>query len=168
MLKHMEENEALRSPMSDKEKVDCLCQLYKIQFERFKHTRDIWFKIMLTLWTFMVVAGYYVKKEIHLCSFCDYYIFIVTYLVTGVFIWLIYYQSYRKKLKMSQVIDKGIGIQYRKKLNEIIGITLTAPTNAKNKDLDDPYPEENDNWHFAELWITIFIYACVFFYILLL
>ena len=163
----MTDNKTLPSKLDDKYQAEILCQLYKAQLDRFKHTRDIWFKIMLTLWTFIIIAGYYINKEIHLHSLFDYYKFICIYIIVGGAIWFIYYNSYRKNLEDSQVIDKDIGIQYRKKLNELLGITLEDEKDPKTKNLDNPYPKENRKWENAELLITLFLYLIAGIYIII-
>jgi hypothetical protein len=163
----MQENDIPKAEMTDKEKADCFCQLYRDQQDRFKHTRDIWFKIMLILWTFIVVAGYSIKKEINLCSFKDYAVFIGIYIIIGVCIWFIYYACYRKLLYDSLITDKWIGIQYRNEINKLTRITL-SDQNGKEDILNKPYWEEGDRWKIPEALITFFLYTCVFFYLLFL
>ena len=54
----------LRKDMTEKEKADCLIALHKEQSSRFLQTRDIEFKINLALWSFIILAGYYILNNV--------------------------------------------------------------------------------------------------------
>jgi hypothetical protein len=172
----MKKNELPISKMTDKEKADCLCQLHRDQLDRFKHTINMGFKINLTLWTFIVVAGYSIRKEIDLDSFTDYYLFILLYFAIGFLLGFLYYLGWWKFNYNSQIIDKAIGIQYRNEINKLTGIIL-KDEKGNDKEINNPFinlPIDNpfhdgkkNTWIKSEAGITFFLYVCVFIYLLL-
>ena len=162
--------------MTDKEKADCYCQLHRDHLEKFKHTRDMGFKINLTLWTLIVVAGYSVKTELILESFVGYYVFILAYLGIGLFLGYLYYLGWWKFNYNSQITDNAICIQYRNEINKLTGIILKDDKGDDkeinnpftNPPVDNPFRDRKKNkWIKSEAGITLFLYVCVFIYLLM-
>jgi len=129
----MADNKTKTMELTDKDKLECFCQLHKDQLDRFKHTRDMGFKVNLTLWTFIVVAGYSIKKEVDLDSFVGYYLFTLIYLGIGCILGYLYYFGWWKYIFNSQITDKAIGIQYRNEINKLTGIILTNSEGEKDE-----------------------------------
>jgi hypothetical protein len=150
--------ETSNSKLSDKEKADCLFNLYRSHLDRWKHTRDIWFKICLTLWTLIVIAGYSFRKDVNLYSPKDYVAFIVIFFLILILLYLVYYQSYRKKLFKSQKTDMWISFKYRSKLNEMLDVKLIDESGKTPIDYDNP--NFRDTWKLPEFFITLFLYIC--------
>ena len=145
-----------RNAMTDKEKADCLIELHKEQLGKFKQTREIEFKINLTLWSFIILGSYYINNEIHLttiyehCSFCiGYLIIAVVIILSHLFLWV-------KPIKKSNDTDDYYVNGYRSEVEKLTGIQI-----SKYK----KYSKKSQNWIFFEVGITVLLLILGFIYI---
>lgn len=144
--------------MEDKEKADCLIELHKEQLGKFKQSRSLEFKINLTFWSSIVLAGYYIKKELVLKPGHDYCLFWIVYLSTSCLLLLVHYFFWMRPMQKSQKTDDYYINQYRKAVEKLTAIEI--PRDPKN--IDSP-----QNWAFFEVCITAFLLIVVAIYIVI-
>lgn len=141
--------------MTNKEKADCLIELHRERLGKYKQTRDIEFRVNIALWTLIIVSGYYINKEIVLCSRNDYFIFIILYLLISILLAFGHFKFWMKPIQKSEDVDNFYINQYREKIEELADIQI-----EKHK----PY---NKYWICYEVGITAFLLCIIFIYILL-
>jgi len=151
----MNDEEILKSEMSNKEKADCLIELHKGQLEHYKDTRAIEFKINLTFWSFIILGGYYIKKEIefnpwtnssHLCWYI-----IISIIVTTTHLFLC-----MKPIQRSEDKDDYFINQYRSEVERLAQIKI-KPFNKHKK--------YKQHWVFFVTGITAFLLIVVGIYL---
>ena len=57
--------------MTGKEKTDSLIELEKIRIDKYNHTRDLEFKVNISLWTLIVLIGYYYRSTFRIETTAD-------------------------------------------------------------------------------------------------
>jgi|GEM_PF-2110473 len=82
----------------DIEKNKILVELCKIQLDRYKHTRDIRFKISLSIWTLIIATGaFFYTNSVEINTWC---LIIISFIV------LLFYWLWMSVMQSSMEIDK--------------------------------------------------------------
>ena len=139
--------------MEDKEKVDSLIELCKIQMDHFEKTRNIEFRVNIALWTLIVLAGKFGYGKIHLndsCSKLFYFGF--------VFIVIIFHYIWMKMIQWSQDKDHELTREYKLAILKIFKL----PDTDKEKELFSELLKNLQqkirrpfSWIFCEVVITL-------------
>ena len=107
-------------------------ELYKIQHDRFKHTKDLQWKVNLSLWTLLAFAIYYSDKIANRLSVIEIFLIVIFFFTAQVI--------FSFKTQASMEADKKIMLSIVDQLNEPSGeniiisiIELTQVAKGKHK-----------------------------------
>lgn len=132
--------------MSDKDKADCLIELHREQLGHFKQTREIEWKVNLTLWSLIILGSYNLQKahsvflsSINLCSFVS------IYFIVSVIIIIAHFKFWLEPILMSEKTDNDYILKYRKAVENLTKVEILP-----YKEFD----EKKQKWAYFELGIT--------------
>ena len=141
--------------MTDKEKADCLIELHKGQLEHYKDTRTIEFKVNLTFWSFIILAGYYVKKEIVFNPWVNTWHLII-YVLCSLIVILVYLFFWIKPIQKSEDMDDFFVNEYRSEVEKLTDIKI-KPYNKRKRN--------KNHWVLFMTGITAFLLIVVGIYL---
>jgi len=143
--------------MTDKEKADCMIELHKSQLDHFMQTREIEFKVNLSLWTLIILAGYFLYGKIHLNCLLS----ISIYSVLALLLYFMHIFLWMMPIQKSEDTDDHYIREYRNKVQELIKVTLAEPEPKKHLVFlwNWHYKWRTDGWSwiFAETGITFIL-----------
>ncbi len=114
--------------METTDRINAILGLQKVRLERFKQSKDIEFKLNIALWTMIVIAGFYLKGEIHLAKCCEFAIYIgASLVITACHRWL-----RLRFVSNSQADDFSRILRYQTRVHKLMD----------EPDLDPDHPEE--------------------------
>jgi hypothetical protein len=137
--------------MTEKEKADCLIELHKEQLGKFKQTRDIEFKINISLWSLIIIASYSLKENILLDKCSEFVIFSLS----AVLITLGHYFLWMKPIQKSENKDDFYINSYRRKIEELADIEISK----------SPKLKKQQPWKYFEVAITLVLFIFVGLYL---
>jgi hypothetical protein len=132
--------------MTNKEKAELLLKLLEGQMAHFNQTRSLEFKINLSLWTVIVLAGKFLYGKIYLNNFCSLLLFVAISLlvVFGHLYWM-------NAIQKSENLDQKFVLEYRKRVEKLVeDIEISNDTEAHIK-------ERGEVWRKMEVGFTVIL-----------
>jgi len=143
--------------MTEKEKADCLIELHKSQLDHFMQTREIELKVNLSLWTLIVLSGYFLYDKVHLNSLLSF----LVYLVIALSLYFVHVFMWMMPIQLSEDTDDHFINQYRRKVEELTGVSIEAAKPKKHLPFLwkwlSKFRTDGWSWIIAETGITLFL-----------
>lgn len=109
--------------MEPKEKVTALIELANAKLDKYKQTRDLQFKVNISLWTLIVLVGYKCEDTLALTDLLDY----VFYSVVAISIVLGHYYFWLRPLSKSMAPDNASVLEFHRQAEKIINDSSETP-----------------------------------------
>lgn len=151
--------------MTDKEKADCLIELHKEESAKHKNIIDLEFKVNISLWSFIIFAGYFLLKEVlptvknnSLMGFAIGYLLIASLTVIA------HYNFWLFPITRSQAVSNYFIKSYLCKIEELVSFSISSnqlnkkPKIERFRHLQKNYRE----WILFEGGITVFLLLIIF------
>lgn len=110
--------------MTDAEIVDALLRMMDMHFTKFRHTRDIQFKVNLAIWTVLIVIGKFLCDQ---CVQLDHWAKWALYLILFAVIVFCHYHFWLKPIQASMDRDSAFVGNCRKEIGLFTKISINYP-----------------------------------------
>jgi hypothetical protein len=154
--------------MTDKEQAECLIQLHKDESAKHKDLINLEFKINISIWTFITLAGYYILNDglpNWTCRVISNFVWL--YPLLSILIIVTHYKFWLFPITKSQAISNYYIKSYLCKIETLAQFSISI-----NKDKSEiksfcDLRENYKKWICFELGIKVFLLLLIYIFVLL-
>jgi len=151
--------------MTEKEKADCLIELLKEESKRQTQLINLEFKVNILLWSFIILAGYFLLKEILPNSSSNQaFLFSIVYCLIAALLIGAHYTLWMFPITKSQATSTYFIRSYQCKIEELAEFSISSNTSTSKPEINSfsQFAQNYKKWIYVEVGITALLLLVIF------